>query len=67
MAVEIPAVRPPDADARAAAVARIDSENVASCRLVEALGFLRTARVEGADHFKGRVSDEVVYERALAG
>jgi len=49
------------------AVARIDSKNVSSCRLVEALGFARTALVEGADRFKGRVSDELVYERALAG
>jgi ribosomal-protein-alanine N-acetyltransferase len=46
-------------------VARIDTRNVASIRLVEALGFRRERTVAGADHFKGSASDEHIYVRLL--
>jgi [ribosomal protein S5]-alanine N-acetyltransferase len=43
-------------------IAHLDARNVASCRLVEALGFVQTARVNGADTFNGTGIDELVYE-----
>jgi ribosomal-protein-alanine N-acetyltransferase len=39
-------------------VAEVDSLNAASLRLLDRLGFARTAWREAADQFKGRVSDE---------
>ncbi|HEU4785490.1 MAG TPA: GNAT family N-acetyltransferase [Ktedonobacterales bacterium] len=44
------------------AAAEIDTRNVASMQLVEALGFTRAATTPGADFFKGAVSDEYRYE-----
>ena len=41
--------------------AHIDTRNQASRRLVEQLGFLQVGTIEGADTFKGSVSDEAVY------
>ncbi len=41
--------------------ANIDTENVASIRLVESLGFAKTATIRDADVFKGRTSDEYKY------
>ncbi|HEX2690338.1 MAG TPA: GNAT family protein [Kofleriaceae bacterium] len=43
-------------------IAQIDTRNIASQRLVESLGFVRTDRINNADTFKGTVSDEYVYE-----
>ena len=45
--------------------ASLDTRNAASARLVERLGFVRVGEVKGADEFKGRVSDEYVYELRL--
>lgn len=45
--------------------AEIDTRNLASIRLVEALGFERVRYVRHADEFKGSVSDEFHY--ALLG
>ncbi len=42
--------------------ANIDTRNRASPKLVERLGFVQTAKIEGADIFKGSVSDEYRYE-----
>ena len=42
--------------------AEIDTRNIASIRLVEALGFARVATTPSADFFKGAVSDEYRYE-----
>lgn len=39
-------------------VAEVDALNTASLRLLERLGFQRTAWRQAADHFKGRSSDE---------
>lgn len=36
----------------------IDTRNLRSLRLAEALGFTRVSLVVGADHFKGATSDE---------
>lgn len=46
-------------------VAEVDTLNVASIRLLERLGFTRTALKRDADVFKGRSSDEFRYERVL--
>jgi [ribosomal protein S5]-alanine N-acetyltransferase len=46
-------------------VAEVDTLNVASIRLLERLGFTRTALKRDADVFKGRSSDEYRYERDL--
>lgn len=43
-------------------VAEIDTRNVASIALSEALGFERVSTTIGADHFKGSISDEFRYE-----
>jgi RimJ/RimL family protein N-acetyltransferase len=48
-------------------VAEVDTLNGASIRLLERLGFVRTALKRDADSFKGRSSDEFRYERALGG
>jgi ribosomal-protein-alanine N-acetyltransferase len=40
----------------------VDTRNVASWRLLEALGFRRMGTIENADHFKGARSDEFRYE-----
>jgi RimJ/RimL family protein N-acetyltransferase len=48
-------------------VAEVDTLNGASIRLLERLGFERTALQREADTFKGRSSDEFRYERALGG
>jgi len=55
-------------------VAEVDSLNAASLRLLERLGFERTAFRAAADTFKGRVSDEwtwrldaAAFERRAAG
>ncbi len=50
----------------ARARANVDSRNLASQRLLARLGFVRIGEVKGADAFKGAVSDELVYELALA-
>jgi len=42
--------------------ANMDTRNVASIRLVESLGFKRTAFIPNADAFKGMTSDEFRYE-----
>lgn len=42
--------------------ASLDTRNLASARLVEALGFERVALIENADHFDGQNSDEYRYE-----
>ena len=42
--------------------AEIDTRNVASIHLVEALGFTRVAMAPNADFFKGTVSDEYRYD-----
>ncbi len=47
-------------------VAEVDTLNAASIRLLERLGFARTAFKRDADAFKGRSSDEYRYERVLA-
>ncbi|MDP6933289.1 MAG: GNAT family protein, partial [Myxococcota bacterium] len=41
--------------------ADIDTRNIASIRLVESLGLIRTATTTGADYFKGGPSDEFRY------
>jgi RimJ/RimL family protein N-acetyltransferase len=46
-------------------VAEIDTRNLASIALVEALGFRRAQMKRGADFFKGTTSDEYRYELAL--
>jgi RimJ/RimL family protein N-acetyltransferase len=46
-------------------VAEVDTLNGPSIRLLERLGFARTALKCEADHFKGRSSDEYRYERSL--
>ncbi len=43
-------------------VAEMDVRNVASWRLVESLGFVRTGNKLNADFFKGESSDEYLYE-----
>jgi [ribosomal protein S5]-alanine N-acetyltransferase len=43
-------------------VAEMDVRNVASWRLVESLGFIRTGNKLNADFFKGESSDEYLYE-----
>jgi RimJ/RimL family protein N-acetyltransferase len=45
--------------------AYIDTRNLPSRRLVEALGFERVALIEQADFFHGEVSDEFLYRRSL--
>ena len=45
--------------------ANIDTRNLKSQRLVERLGFERVEEIEGADEFKGGVSDEYRYELTL--
>jgi RimJ/RimL family protein N-acetyltransferase len=42
--------------------AELDTRNVASIRLAEALGFKRVGFKPGADFFKGSASDEYLYE-----
>ena len=42
--------------------ALVDTRNEASWRLLEALGFKRNGTIKNADHFKGKPSDECVYE-----
>jgi len=42
--------------------ANMDTRNVASMKLVESLGFTRTAFIPNADTFKGMTSDEYRYE-----
>lgn len=42
--------------------ALVDTRNEASWRLLESLGFHRTATIPNADHFKGSSSDEYAYE-----
>jgi RimJ/RimL family protein N-acetyltransferase len=46
--------------------AYIDTRNLRSLRLVEALGFARVAVIPGADYFRGQVSDEYFYRREWA-
>jgi RimJ/RimL family protein N-acetyltransferase len=46
--------------------AELDTRNIASIRLVEALRFARVATTPGADFFKGTVSDEYRYELSSA-
>jgi len=41
--------------------ALVDTRNLASQRLLEAIGFDRVEKIDGADHFKGQVSDEYRY------
>ena len=43
-------------------VAEMDVRNIASWRLVESLGFIRTGNKPNADFFKGESSDEYLYE-----
>jgi len=43
--------------------AYIDSRNTYSQRVVENLGFIQTREIKNADHFKGCVSHEYVYEK----
>jgi [ribosomal protein S5]-alanine N-acetyltransferase len=45
--------------------AEVDTLNTASIRLLERLGFARTALKRDAEVFKGRRSDEFRYERTL--
>lgn len=47
-------------------VAEMDTLNIGSQRLVESLGFQRTAVTPAAARFKGRISDEYRYELHLA-
>ena len=47
------------------ALAEVDTRNAASIRLLERLGFQRTALHSDADFFKGSSSDEFRYQRAL--
>jgi RimJ/RimL family protein N-acetyltransferase len=47
--------------------ARIDTGNVASQRLAERVGFVRVRTEPDADAFKGRSSDEHVYEWPIGG
>jgi RimJ/RimL family protein N-acetyltransferase len=42
--------------------ANMDTRNLASIKLVESLGFKRTAFIPNADTFKGMTSDEYRYE-----
>lgn len=42
-------------------LAEVDTRNEASCRLLERLSFQRIKIREGADYFKGNVSDEYTY------
>ncbi|MEE9404559.1 MAG: GNAT family protein [Algisphaera sp.] len=44
------------------ATAHVDTENTRSIKLLERLGFTRTAFLKNADYFKGRASDEYVFE-----
>ena len=46
-------------------VAEMDTRNVASIALAEALGFERVGTTIEADHFKGSVSDEHRYELSV--
>lgn len=41
--------------------ALVDTRNLSSQRLLEAVGFERVETIEGADHFKGQASDEYRY------
>ena len=41
--------------------AHIDTRNIASYKLVESLGFIRTGEIKNADEFKGSISDEYIY------
>lgn len=43
-------------------VAEMDMRNIASWRLVESLGFIRTSSKLNADFFNGESSDEYLYE-----
>jgi len=43
-------------------IAEMDTHNQASVRLTQSLGFEQVALTPGADHFKGRTSDEFRYE-----
>jgi [ribosomal protein S5]-alanine N-acetyltransferase len=47
-------------------VAHVDTRNVASCKLLEALQFQVIAKIDGADIFKGAVSDEYVYQMTIS-
>jgi ribosomal-protein-alanine N-acetyltransferase len=54
------------ADGATRFIAHVDTRNLASQRLLEALGFLPGRRIENADFFKGSHSDEFVYERSAS-
>ena len=45
----------------------IDTRNQASLKLIEKLGFIRTASNENADFFKDSVSHEFRYEQSAHG
>jgi ribosomal-protein-alanine N-acetyltransferase len=45
--------------------AHVDTRNESSCRLLESLNFSRVSFIKDADFFKGRSSDEYVYEFQL--
>ena len=47
-------------------IAHVDTRNVASQRLLAALGFSLVRRIENADFFKGLRSDEFVYGRSAS-
>lgn len=47
------------------ALAYVDTRNQASIATLETLQFTRIRLLEGADYFKGQVSDEYEYERPL--
>lgn len=47
--------------------ALLDTENEPSRRLLESLGFQHVRTIAGADEFKGRVSDEYLYQKIRRG
>ena len=48
------------------ALAYVDTRNTRSIRILERLGFTQMRKIEGADYFKGTVSDEYEYQRPLS-
>lgn len=48
-------------------LAYVDTRNVASIGVLGKLGFSKVRLLEGADHFKGTVSDEFEFVRTMSG
>jgi ribosomal-protein-alanine N-acetyltransferase len=45
--------------------AHLDTRNISSLKLLESLGFVKVGMIENADFFKGKSSNEFIYEKTL--